>query len=126
MTSDKTFQSLYIKLTSGSCYPGYHLSNVRTDFLENVTLITGGHMNRDRKRHLHDRKQPTVSRVEPKRIWHPMSLQQLHQDRFIDVVNGILNGRNDIFQGSLADATVSMDRSRLSLQLGSNLRSRGQ
>lgn len=41
----------------------------------------------------------------PKRTWHPLSLQQMHQTQFIDVVNGILSGRNELFQGSLKGAS---------------------
>ena len=62
-------------------------------------------MKRSLKRERRDDEQPTVSETQPKRTWHPLSLQQLHQSQFIDVVNGILSGRNELFRGSLRGAT---------------------
>lgn len=47
---------------------------------------------------------PTLQ-LTPKRTWHPLSLQQLHEDEFIEVVNGILSGRHEVFQGSLKGAS---------------------
>lgn len=62
-------------------------------------------MKRNRSRNRRDDEQPAVRQRVPKRTWHPLSLQQLHGPQFIDVVNGILDGRNELFQGSLRGAT---------------------
>ena len=46
-----------------------------------------------------------VSGAVSNRTWHPLSLQQMHEREFVEVVNGILSGRAEVFQGSLRGAT---------------------
>ena len=62
-------------------------------------------MRRDQRRTTAAGNSTPVLPVTPKRTWHPLSLQQLHHDEFIEVVNGILSGRNEVFQGSLKGAS---------------------
>lgn len=62
-------------------------------------------MKRDQKWSDSDNQAGARTQHQPKTTWHPLSLQQLHQTQFIDVVNGILSGRNELFQGSLKGAS---------------------
>lgn len=48
---------------------------------------------------------PVSTNPGQKRTWHPLTLQQMHQSQFIEVVNGILSGRSEVFQGSLKGAS---------------------
>lgn len=50
------------------------------------------------------RRQATVQ-SESKRVWHPLSLQNLRTGDFVDAVNRILDGRHDICSGTLRGAT---------------------
>jgi hypothetical protein len=40
-----------------------------------------------------------------KPVWHPLSLQQMRPSQFIDVVNRVLEGRDELCQGTLRGAT---------------------
>ena len=43
----------------------------------------------------------TIRADRRRTIWHPLSLQQLPPDDFIEVVNRILDGRTEICAGTL-------------------------
>lgn len=49
--------------------------------------------------------QDAVVPMFPKTAWHSLSLQQLEPGRFVEVVNRILDGRYELFEGSLRGAS---------------------
>lgn len=49
----------------------------------------------------------------PKTIWHPLSLQHLRPTQFVDVVNRILDGRNELCEGTLKGATGVSEEDRV-------------
>ena len=50
---------------------------------------------------------------QPKSIWHPLSLQHMRPSQFVDVVNKILDGRNELCEGTLRGATGVGQEDRL-------------
>jgi len=51
------------------------------------------------------RSRATTPQARSKTVWHPLSLQHLKQSQFIDVVNGILDGRHELCEGTLKGAS---------------------
>lgn len=58
-----------------------------------------------------------AAKRHPKTIWHPLSLQHLRPTQFIDVVNRILDGRNELCEGTLKGATGVSAEDRVFEQL---------
>lgn len=56
-----------------------------------------------------DRSDFSFRAPTPKTTWHPLSLQQLKPREFVDVVNAILDGRHEIFAGSLKGARADRE-----------------
>src|SRR3970282_912833 len=46
-------------------------------------------------------RRAVIERDGRKTIWHPLSLQQLQPDEFVEIVNQILDGRSQISAGTL-------------------------
>jgi hypothetical protein len=55
-----------------------------------------------------DRRAFRAGRSAQKTIWHPLSLQQLNPRQFVDIVNGILDGTNEVYSGTLRGTTALM------------------
>ncbi len=73
--------------------------------------------NPDRSRNRADATSAQLS--TRKTTWHPLSLQQLQPREFVDVVNRILDGRNELFAGTLKGASALNDsESRPTLATG--------
>jgi hypothetical protein len=62
-------------------------------------------MKRNRRRDPEANEQDEAVALRPKTVWHPLTLQHLKPSQFIDIVNRILDGRYELFQGTLKDAS---------------------
>ncbi len=51
-------------------------------------------------------RRPAVRAVDSKTIWHPLTLQQMRASQSVSVVNGILDGRYDLCQGTLRSVST--------------------
>lgn len=58
-----------------------------------------------------------VAKRRPKTVWHPLSLQHLRPTQFVDVVNSILDGRNELCEGTLKGATGVSEEDRVFKQM---------
>lgn len=45
----------------------------------------------------------------PKTVWHPLNLQRIPLERFVDVINQILSGKLTLFESSLKGASGTRD-----------------
>lgn len=61
-----------------------------------------------------DAEHDEAAKRHPKTIWHPLSLQHLRPTQFVDVVNRILDGRNELCEGTLKGATGISEEDRVS------------
>lgn len=58
-----------------------------------------------------------VATRHPKMVWHPLSLQHLRPTKFVDVVNRILDGRNELCEGTLKGASGVSEEDRVFKQV---------
>jgi hypothetical protein len=58
-----------------------------------------------------------ITKRSPKTIWHPLSLQRLRPTQFVDVVNRIVDGRNELCEGTLKGASGVREEDRVFEQM---------